>query len=274
MANPACPLCGCTTMASLSAKAARCSRCDLMVNLEAAPLDYSDGGGQAVPDGSKMRWRLANAKRRFVIMKPWLSGVEVFVDIGCGSGEMLETAADYFKYRIGFDTNRPLIEHIRKSGHAIAVEGHFDPAALPATIAGKGALYAVSHVLEHLANPMALVSQIASAMRSGDLLYIEVPMHTGRSFQTLGYNWSLWNSEHLMLFSAKSLEFLAKQSGLVTLAQGARIFARGSHSSKLRLRLLRENPRGFLTTALRKPRNLSIADIMVADYGYCLLRRD
>lgn len=272
LAAKSCPLCGHPAPEVRDARSAHCPLCDLLINLETAPLDYAEGGGQAVPDAAKMRWRRENARRRFALMEPWLAGVETFVDIGCGSGEMLEAGASRFAHCIGFDTNRPLIEHIRGGDHAVAIEGHFDAAELPPETAGRRTLFAASHVIEHLEQPLALVRQVAAAMKPGDIFYVEVPLHTGASFRKLGYRWSLWNHEHLMLFSPKSLAYVAANSGLALLAQDTRIFARGSHSMKTRLRLLRESPGTFLRKILTKPRYLSVADAMVADYGFIVLR--
>lgn len=274
MTSPICPLCGHPETILLDAHAALCPKCDVLINRETAPLDYSDGGGQAVPDPAKMRWRLENARRRFRLMSSWLTGVEVFVDIGCGSGEMIEAAKGRFEYPIGFDTNRPLIEHIRQNSLATAIEGHFDPAALPPEITGRRTLFALSHVLEHLAHPLTLLQLILGTMRPGDLLYVEVPLYTGESFRKLGYGWSLWNPEHVMLFSQLSLDYLAAQSGSEVLTRGTRIFARGSHSTKVRLRLLRNSPLQFLKALFSKPGYLSVADVLVADYGYLLFRRN
>jgi SAM-dependent methyltransferase len=274
MSAKICPLCGHPTPVVRDTHAAHCPQCDLLINLDTAPLDYAEGGGQAVPGPDKMRWRLINARRRFDLLAPWLDGAEVFIDIGCGSGEMLEVAASRFANCIGFDTNQPLIEHIRAKGSAVAIEGHFDAAALPPGTAGKPTLFALSHVIEHLEQPLALVKQVVQAMAPGDLLYIEVPLHTGASFRKLGYRWSLWNHEHLMLFSERALTYLASASGLRTLSAGTRIFARGSHSTGTRLRLLRQNPLTFLRTLLTKPRDLSIADVLIADYGYLVLRKE
>ena len=273
MSLAACPLCGNTALETRDAHAAHCPACDLLINLDTAPLDYAEGGGQAVPDAAKMRWRLENARGRFRLLEPWLAGVEAFVDIGCGSGEMLEAGAGRFAHCVGFDTNRPLIAHIRQGVRAMAIEGHFAAAALPPALAAGRALFAASHVIEHLEQPLALVRQVAAAMKPGDLFYIEVPLHTGASFRKLGYRWSLWNREHLMLFSPQALAHVAAHSGLATLAQGTRIFARGSHSTKTRLRLLMRQPLDFLRAAFSKGRH-SFADVLIGDYGYVLLRKD
>lgn len=268
----ACPLCGNPAPEPRDTHSAHCPACDLLINLDTAPLNYAEGGGQAVPDAGKMRWRLENARRRFALLEPWLDGIETFVDIGCGSGEMLEAGTSRFTYCIGFDTNRPLIEHIRAAGSATAIEGHFDAAALPPAAAGRRTLFAASHVIEHIEQPLTLVRQVATAMKPGDIFYVEVPLFTGASFRKLGYRWPLWNREHLMLFSPKSLAYVAANSGLAMLAQGTRIFARGSRSMKTRLRLLARHPTAFLRAAFGKGAH-SFADLLIADYGYLLLRK-
>jgi 2-polyprenyl-3-methyl-5-hydroxy-6-metoxy-1,4-benzoquinol methylase len=272
MTTRACPLCGNPELEARDAQAARCPRCGVLVNLDTSPLDYAEGGGQAVPAAAKMRWRRENASSRFRLLDPWLAGIEVFVDVGCGSGEMLEVASRRFAGCVGFDTNRPLIAHIRSAGHVTAIEGHFDAAAIPPQLVGRPTLFALSHVIEHLADPMALVRQVAAAMHGGDLLYIEVPLCSGESFRRLGYRWSLWNREHVMLFSPQALAWLAAASGLATLRQGTRIFARGSHSNGTRLRLFARRPVAFLRAAFSKGPH-SFADVLIADYGYLVLRK-
>ncbi|MBL8490687.1 MAG: class I SAM-dependent methyltransferase, partial [Rhodocyclaceae bacterium] len=198
---------------------------------------------------------------------------EVLVDIGCGSGEMLEAGRDRFARCVGFDTNRPLIRHIAAQGRAVAIEGHFDAGRIPGELRGRPTVFALSHVLEHLPEPAGLLAQVAAAMGPGDLLYVEVPLHTGESFRRQGYGWNLWNAEHLALYGPRTLGVLAGRAGLAVLDSGSRIFARGSRSTKTRLRLLRRAPAAFLRAALTKPRRLSIADVMVADYGYAVLRK-
>ncbi len=120
---------------------------------------------------------------------------------------------------------------------------------------------------------MATLQAVCDAMVPGDLLYIEVPLHTGQSFARQGYAWSMWNTEHVALYSGPALDYIARTLGLTTLVNGTRIFARGSKSRKTFLRLMVRSPLRFLLTAARKPAYLSMADVMIADYGFILLRK-
>lgn len=88
----ACTLCGHTPLEILAAQAARCPQCGLLHNLRAEETRYVEGGGQAVPDAAKSRWRLINARRRLALIAPDIAGHDTLIDIGCGSGEMLLAA--------------------------------------------------------------------------------------------------------------------------------------------------------------------------------------
>ena len=253
--------------------AARCRRCGLLHNLGTHALDYRDGGGQAAPDAGKMHWRLVNARRRFALIAPFLRpGHRTFVDIGCGSGEMLIAARAFGLAPVGFDTNRPLIAWLRTRIAEPVFDTPFDALLIPdrEQDPDAGRVFSLAHVIEHLDAPLDLVSRVRAAMRPGDLLFIEVPLATGRSFRTLGYHWNMWNPEHVALYTLPALDALAERIGLRVLSRGTRIFARGSHSGSTRLALCCRQPVAALRAALaRDP--LSIADRLIADYGFVVL---
>jgi SAM-dependent methyltransferase len=267
-----CPLCGSDQLLPRDAVAVLCAECGLLINRQTQALDYSGGGGQAVPDAAKMAWRLENARYRFRIIAPFIRAHEAFIDIGCGSGEMLEISRAYFKQHAGFDTNTILVDYTQQRG-LNAYNAAFSAAALGQTLHDQPKVFALSHVIEHLAQPLETLRTIYEAMAPGDLLYLEVPLHTGQSFATLGYAWSLWNAEHVALYSPQALDFIACHFGLTVLQHGTRIFARGSKSRKTVIRLFLRAPLQFVLSAMRKPPFHSMADVMIADYGYALLQK-
>lgn len=266
-----CYVCGNTALEVLDGRAARCPHCDLLINLETEPVDYSELGNATDP--RKQHWRRVNSQRRLAIIEPHLRDHRALVDIGCGSGQMLEAAAQRLPLRFGFDANPTLIRDIRQSNDLRVECGYFSAERLPGDIRGAVKVFTLSHVIEHVAEPNALVAQVAAAMLPGDLFYIEVPLYTGQTFRTQGYGWSLWYHEHLCLYSPTALAALAARSGLETATAGTRIFARGSHSTKTRLRLFFRQPLRFITCWATKPRALSMADVMIGDYGFVVLRK-
>lgn len=268
-----CILCGYVPLEILDMQAAHCPQCGLLHNLAAEEASYVEGGGQAVPDAGKTHWRLINARRRFRLIVPYIAGHDTLIDIGCGSGEMLLAANERLSHVVGFDTNRPLIRHIRENLGLPVIEGYFAAAAIEPSFLVPKKIFTLSHVLEHLAKPLELVKQIHVAMSPGDLLYIEVPLHTGQSFRQQGYRWNLWTAEHRALYAPESLNFLAVSCSFETLSAGTRIFARGSHSTKTWLRLFFRDPLRFFKYLVTKPRVLSMADVMIGDYGFVVLRK-
>lgn len=266
-----CYICGNSALEAVDSHAMRCPSCDLLINIETEPVDYSNLGNAT--DSRKQHWRLVNSQLRLAIIEPHLRDHRALVDIGCGSGQMLIAAERRLPLRFGFDANASLIRDIRQTRDLRVECGHFSAAHLPDEVRGAAKVFTLAHVLEHVAAPNALVAEIVAAMQTGDLLYIEVPLHTGQTFRSQRYSWSLWYHEHLCLYSAEALAALAARSGLETAAVGTRIFARGSHSTKLLLRLLRQHPLAFFRALLTKPAYLSFADVIVADYGYLVLRK-
>lgn len=269
MREAICPVCQARVVASGGEPGGLCA-CGLLLNLAAQPLDYGDGHGQSPPDEKKMYWRRRNAERRLRIIQPYLAGHRLLIDVGCGSGEMLLEGRRLFDEVLGFEVNRPLVAHAREKYDLPVREQPFFAGALAEPMAGQSKVFALSHVLEHLEQPLQLLSEIRSSCVPGDLLYVEVPLHTGDSFRRQRYAWNLWNDEHLMLFSPASLRLLVERAGFTVRTQGERIFARGSESGKTRLRLLRQRPLAFARAALARLPGVGIADQLLGDYGYAV----
>jgi SAM-dependent methyltransferase len=262
-----CPVCQSRIAANEGEPGGLCT-CGLLLNLAAQPLDYGDGHGQSPPDEKKMYWRRRNAERRLRIIEPYRAGHRLLIDIGCGSGEMLLEGRRRFDDVLGFEVNRPLVAYAREHYGLPVREQPFHAGALPEAMAGLPKVFALSHVLEHLDHPLQLLGEIRASCAPGDLLYVEVPLHTGDSFRRQRYAWNLWNDEHLMLFSPASLRLLVERAGFAVRAQGERIFARGSESGKTRFRLLRQRPLAFARAALARTPGVGIADRLLGDYGY------
>ena len=250
-------------------KGCKCNSCKALINIATHVLDYTNGNGQSPPDQHKSHSRLVNARRRMAIIAPYLAGHSAFVDIG--SGKTLLAARESLPTALGYEINEPLVGFGRSTLRVDVEQSLFSADRRPKGLRHTKKVIASSHVLEHLASPIELLHEIRRACNPEDLVYLEVPLHTGESFSRLGYQWSLWNDEHLLLFSLPSLVHLAERAGFTTKASGTRIFARGSHSGSTRFRLLRQRPLDFLKALANKPAMLSVADVMVADYGFVVL---
>lgn len=248
---------------------AKCKTCGILYNLNARPLNYSNGGGQNIPDTKKSELRIQNALQRFKIIKRYMDNHDVFVDIGCGSGEMLEASKQYFKFHLGYDENKILIAYTQNKG-LNTYNKCFERKDIK--IKSSGIVVSVSHVLEHVEKPLDMLKNIIGELRDNDILYIEVPLYTGYSFKTKKYNWSLWYDEHLALYSIKTLQMLARQLNLCILEYGYRNFYSDNFNKKLALKLFIRNPIKFLQRHIQRKSYQLLLDNQLRDYGFIVCK--
>lgn len=106
-------------------------------------------------------------------------------------------------------------------------------------------------------------------MNSGDILYIEVPLYTGYSFQKFKYD---WYDEHLNLYSLETLNYMAKKLGFNVLDVGYRNFISDSSKRKA-FKLFCENMLLFISRWLTKKKYHSLLDNYLRDYGFIVLEK-
>lgn len=247
-----------------------CLKCNALLNLKTKPLDYSSGGGQDVPSDEKTKLRIQNALKRFEIIHPHIRNHTIFIDIGCGSGEMLEASKKYFEYYIGYDENKLLIDYTTKKG-LNTYNKYFSRDDIPKSIRG-GIVLTINHVLEHIQNPLLMLKNIVSQLNEGDLIYIEVPLHTGYSFKRKKYTWSLWYDEHLALYSMDTLHYIANELDCEVIDYGYRNFISENYNKKLAIKLFFSNPITFILNLLCKKKYHLMLDNILKDYGFIVLK--
>lgn len=250
---------------------AKCTKCDILYNLQTEELNYSDGGGQDIPTEEKSKIRVKNALKRFEIIVPHKTTHNIFVDIGCGSGEMLEASKSFFDFHLGYDENKVLINHTKNSG-LNTFNKYFEKEDL-AKLSSGGVALSINHVLEHVKEPITMLKNILENLSKDDIIYIEVPLHTGYSFKTQKYNWSLWYDEHLALYSMNTLEYIASKLDLEVLDKGYRNFISDNYNKRLLIKQILKNPFvTFKNILTRKTYQLKL-DNVLKDYGFIVLKK-
>ncbi len=100
---------------------------------------------------------------------------ETFVDLGTGTGRMLELFADRFAHGVGYDVSHEMLAIARNNLEAAGVDHaqarHGDLFALPLETAAAD-IVCVHHVLHYLAEPDAAVREAARILKPGGRLII------------------------------------------------------------------------------------------------------
>ena len=146
-------------------------------------------------------------QRRFEMLKPIITNRRV-MDFGCGGAGFLGKARSVAAEVAGVEPEARVREYWRSE---------FE---LHANLETSGTGYDVItafHVIEHLVDPRATLSELAQHLAPGGRIVIEVPssedalltLYDCEAFQRFTY----W-SQHLYLFNAETLRRLVKQAGL------------------------------------------------------------
>jgi 2-polyprenyl-3-methyl-5-hydroxy-6-metoxy-1,4-benzoquinol methylase len=134
------------------------------------------------------------------------------LDIGCGAGEFLEIARD-----LGFDASGLEIDPVAR---AQAQKADFIVHPGPFPDAGLERDYydhiTMSHVLEHLHDPMGAIREALILLKPGGRIWIKIPSLSALSYFAFGRNLRLLETpRHLVMFDAGSLEATLRKCGFI-----------------------------------------------------------
>ncbi len=186
-----------------------CHACGMIYNVAFDPqrARYAEGYENSL-HGSPHFQAYAEQVARRLVQKYSLHDREI-VEIGSGRGEFLDLLCRYGNnHGVGYDPSAPdEVCVVPGRSFRILQEGFSE-----ASIRENAGLICSRHVLEHLAQPGELVSQLAAAAaKSGAAIYLEVPNGLW-TLRDLG----IWDIiyEHCSYFVSSSLRALLESSGL------------------------------------------------------------
>jgi SAM-dependent methyltransferase len=132
------------------------------------------------------------------------------LDLGCGAGDLLQTARKNGWQGQGLDVSSHAAKHVRELGFEV-FEGELRAAEFPRA---QFDVVTAAELLEHVFEPRALVQEVARILRPGGLLWLTTPHARGLSARLLGLKWQcIWPPEHLQLFSIAGLKALLRDAG-------------------------------------------------------------
>ncbi len=133
------------------------------------------------------------------------------LDVGCGSGRFLAAMrrAGWQVWGIEPDPQAAAAA-LERYGIEVGAAG-IEQARLPA---GSFDAVVLSHVIEHVADPLALLSACRGVLRPGGVLALSTPNVASRGHRRFGPQWlHLDVPRHLLLFSQASLAALLERAG-------------------------------------------------------------
>ncbi len=133
------------------------------------------------------------------------------LDLGCNQGELLEELRDKGLKAFGVEFSPEAVTWCKNLGLDV-VEGSLEDFEIQP---GKFRTIVLSHVLEHLADPVRLLKRIASALGDEGRLVICVPNVDSPTRRLFGPDWHGWDPPfHLVHYDEASLRAACKLAGL------------------------------------------------------------
>jgi SAM-dependent methyltransferase len=125
-----------------------------------------------------------------------------WLDVGFGEGGMLEVASRLGWLSYGTEISPAAIEFGKRRAWMVTTDAKSDPRFIKQ---GFDVITMVE-LIEHLAEPMALLREAAQLLRPGGLLYITTPNANSLNRRVLGLKWSVLSPpEHVAIWSAHGL---------------------------------------------------------------------
>ncbi|MFK5948609.1 MAG: class I SAM-dependent methyltransferase [Methylococcales bacterium] len=137
------------------------------------------------------------------------------LDVGCGNGEFLQLAKQYGWEVTGVDFDVKAVAAARYAGLDIRHGGidEIKPSE-------KFDFISLSHVIEHVFDPVELLKQCALLLTDDGVLWLETPNMKSYGFRVYKSNWrGLEPPRHIVLFSDKSLIDALHKAGFVCIEQ-------------------------------------------------------
>jgi 2-polyprenyl-3-methyl-5-hydroxy-6-metoxy-1,4-benzoquinol methylase len=132
------------------------------------------------------------------------------LDLGCGAGFYLSVLADKGIQYKGLEVAKHLVEYCQ-----VNQKLNVEPTKLEDEPCGHYNLITMFDVIEHLSDPVCLLSTVKEKLKKGGYCIAYTPNIHSLGWELMGSRHNcLLPFEHLCFFNLKSLNYLAKESGL------------------------------------------------------------
>ena len=180
---------------------------------------------------------------------PYVRPEPTLLDLGCGNGTFLVQAETAGWRAEGIDPDPASVAEARGRGLTAHLGTLDDHPLIPESFDAV----TLSHVIEHLVDPVATLAECRRLLRPGGLLWIATPNLASPGYRQYGRDWlGVDAPRHLVLFTPESLRRTFEQAGFdleLLPPSRARWMFEGSEAIRQR-RTGQGNPRGWRLRAL------------------------
>jgi 2-polyprenyl-3-methyl-5-hydroxy-6-metoxy-1,4-benzoquinol methylase len=149
-------------------------------------------------------------KRRFNQFENYLKAADHVLDVGCEWGGFINLAREHCKIISGVELNDSCLKYLKKNFKSANFNNNIE------NVKYQPDLITSFHVLEHIPDQVETIKKIHRALADNGTLILEVPHAEDFLVQTIDLpefrEFTFW-SEHLVLHTKSSLEFILKESG-------------------------------------------------------------
>lgn len=133
------------------------------------------------------------------------------LDVGCGEGQLLQTARDEGWDAVGIDLSETAIRLCRKRGVSASQTDFFDP-----SLDGQRFdAIVMSELIEHVPAPARFLRRAEMLLQDEGILYLTTPNFGSLARRMLGEAWSVIHPEHIGYFDRTTLrEMVQDRTGL------------------------------------------------------------
>lgn len=163
--------------------------------------------------GTSVAWLLPTLRHsldlRHRFLPPSKEGASL-LDVGFGNGAFLELAKAAGWLVAGVDPDPIAVKNAKARG----MDVHLGGIDVYNGITEYFDAITISHVIEHLHDPVAVIRTIYALLKPGGILYIDTPNINAYGHHIFGPNWrGLEPPRHLVIFSALALKMLLSSVG-------------------------------------------------------------
>lgn len=160
------------------------------------------------------RYSSENRARQQTLLKRLAnySGGRTLLDVGCGDGQLLQTAKDEGWDALGIDLSETAIMLCHRRGLSASRTDFFDVSLDKR----RFDVIVMSELIEHVPSPQRFLKRAEELLEEGGVVYLTTPNFGSLARRVLAERWSVIHPEHIGYFERSTLRKLASdETGLL-----------------------------------------------------------